>query len=755
MRKRFGRVAVVAALGALAMAMPALAGAEDAATTTRAAAPVPATAPARTWMKPGLEPAARAELLLRAMTLDEKFAMLHAPFAWPYKGAPVPEGAIGSAGYLAGNARLGIPALQETDASLGITNPFGFRMGQRLEIGSTALPSGLALAATFEPALAERGGAMIAGEARDKGYNVLLAGGINLARDPRNGRNFEYLGEDPLLAGVMGGAQIRGVQNRHIVSTVKHFSLNGQETNRFWANSVIEEGAHRESDLLAFEIAIEQGKPVSVMCGYNLVNGHDACSNDHLLNTVLKRDWKYTGWVMSDWATTHGWQDALNGLDQQQAEQEDAQVWFGPPLRQALTEGKVPQARIDDMVRRILRGMFAAGLFDDPPVKRATDYEANAQVSLAVAQDGIVLLKNEGGVLPLAASAKRILVVGGHAEAGVLSGGGSSQVIAPGGNRAYVHLGGEGQNSSYRGMLFHQSAPLAAIRERAPQAEVTFTDGRYPTEAARLAKAADVVVVFATQWMTEGEDVPDISLPSGQDALIAEVSAVNPRTVVVLETGGPVAMPWLSSVPAVLSAWYSGVKGGEAIGDVLFGKVNPSGRLPVTFPASIDQYPRVATPGRDLPKKVQFDVPYTEGADVGYRRFVPQGLKPLFAFGHGLSYTRFAYDDLKLVGGRTITASFTVRNTGAVAGKDVPQLYLSDQAGKVVCRLLGFKKVSLAPGESRRVTLTADPRLLADFDVARNAWKVAGGNYGVAVGRSAGDYVLASRIPVTGRSMIP
>nr|WP_240198222.1 glycoside hydrolase family 3 C-terminal domain-containing protein [Novosphingobium sp. P6W] len=731
-----------------------------AATATSAAADGPESsqstlAATRPWMAAGLTPAARTELLLREMTLDEKIAMLHAPFAWPYKGTPVPEGAIGSAGYLPGNARLGIPPLQETDASLGVTNPFGFRMGQRLEIGATALPSGMALAATFDPTLAEKGGAMIAGEARDKGYNVLLAGGINLARDPRNGRNFEYMGEDPLLAGVMGGAQIRGVQSRNIVSTVKHFSLNGQETNRFWANSVIEEGAHRESDLLAFEIAIEQGKPVSVMCGYNLVNGHYACSNSHLLNKVLKQDWKYPGWVMSDWATTHGWQDALNGLDQQQAEQEDEQVWFGEPMRKAVADGKVPLARIDDMTRRILRGMFTAGLFDNPPVKRETDYDANALVAREVAQDGIVLLKNEGGALPLSVSTKRILVIGGHAEAGVLSGGGSSQVIAPGGKRSYVQIGGEGQNSAWRGMLFHQSAPLAAIRERAPAAEVIFYDGRYPGEAARLAGQADVVIVFATQWMTEGEDAPDISLPSGQDAVIAAAASANPNSIVVLETGGPVAMPWLGSVPAVLSAWYAGAKGGEAIADVLFGKVNPSGRLPVTFPVSLDQYPRLDTPGRDLPKKVQFDVPYVEGADVGYRRFSALGLKPLFPFGYGLSYTKFVYGDLALHGGRTITASFTVHNSGTRAGKDVPQLYLVDRAGIETNRLLGFEKVALEAGETREVTFNVDRRLLADFDVATNSWKVAGGRYRVAVGSSAQDYSLTGQARISRQSLAP
>jgi len=714
-----------------------------------------AASPARPWMRPGQSPEQRAAQLLATMTQDEKFALLHAPFAWPYRGMPVPAGAIGSAGYLAGNGRLGIPALQETDASLGITNPFGFRMNQRIEIGATALPSGLALAATFDPALAEQGGAMIAGEARDRGFNVVLAGGVNLARDPRNGRNFEYLGEDPWLAGIMGGAQIRGVQSQHVASTVKHFSLNGQETNRFWANSLIDEAAHRESDLLAFEIAIEQGRPAAVMCGYNLVNGHDACDNDHLLNTVLKRDWKFSGWTMSDWATTHGWENAIHGLDQQQAEQEDAQVFFDGPLKQAVADGKVPMARIDDMARRILTGMFASGLFDDPPKPRPSDYEAHARTARAVEDDGIVLLKNEAGTLPLAARAQNILVVGGHAEAGVASGGGSSQVIAPGGKRAYVHFGGEGQNSAWRGMLFHQSSPLAGIRRNAPGSQVTYYDGRYPAEAARLAAKADVVVVFATQWMTEGEDVPDLSLPDGQDALIAAIAKANGHTVVVLETGGPVEMPWLAQVPAVVEAWYGGARGGEAIADVLFGKVNPSGHLPITFPASLSQYPRSDTPGRDLPPRVRFDVPYTEGADVGYRRFAPRGEPVLFPFGHGLSYTSFAYEGLSATGGKSIAATVTLRNAGQLAGKTVAQMYLTDRNGVAVRRLIGFAKIALAPGETRQITLKADPRLLADFDTATGRWAIAGGTYSIAFGASSIQLMATTKVKIAKQTLAP
>jgi beta-glucosidase len=703
------------------------------------------------WMNTKLSPDERAALLNKELTLDERIGLVHGPMAMPIFGTKTPDGAIGSAGYIAGIARLGIPALQESDASLGVTNPLNMRPGD----GATALPSGLALAATFNAKLAYDGGALVGGEARAKGFNVQLAGGVNLARDPRNGRNFEYLGEDPLLAGTLAGESIRGIEAQHVVSTVKHFALNGQETNRHWANSVIEEGAHRESDLLAFQIAIEKGQPGSVMCAYNLVNGDYSCGNDHLLNGVLKGDWAYKGWVMSDWGAVHSTGYAVKGLDQQSGEQLDDQIWFGAPLKAAVEKGEVPAARLSDMTGRILRSMFAAGLFDVPAVKSEIDYKAHAEVARKVAQEGIVLLKNRPGLLPLAKSAKTIAVIGGHADAGVLSGGGSSQVVAPGGAKVTIPMGGEGMMAAFRNQVLHPSAPLAAIRAEVPDAKVTFTDGRYIASAVAAAKAADVVIVFGNQWMGEGEDAPDLSLPEGQDALIAAVTAANPNSIVVLQTGGPVTMPWLDQAGAVVEAWYSGAKGGEAISDVLFGEVDASGRLPVTFPTSIDQYPRVAQPGLGLPEKTRFDVVYDEGADVGYRRFAATGQKPLFPFGHGLSYTTFRYANLKVTGGATLSVSFDVTNTGQRPGKDAPQVYLTNAAGKPVQRLIGFDKVDLKPGETGRVTVTADPRLLAAFDVAGERWSLKAGDYQVAVGASSADLALKGGAKIKARTIKP
>ncbi|MFV3073556.1 beta-glucosidase family protein [Niveispirillum fermenti] len=704
------------------------------------------------WRNPSLSPDERARLLVQELTLDERIGLLHGPMALSFPGGPpLPAGSVGGAGFIPGVPRLGIPALTETDASLGITNPGNVRPGDT----ATALPASIALAASFNAPLAYQGGVMIGREAAARGFNVLLAGGANLARDPRNGRNFEYLGEDPLLAGVLAGESIRGIQDQNIISTVKHFSLNGQETGRFHANSVIDEAAHRESDLLAFQIAIERGQPGSVMCAYNLVNGAYSCGNDHLLNKVLKGDWGYKGWVMSDWGAVHATDYALKGLDQQSGEQLDEQVWFGEPLKQAVAAGTIPETRLSDMAQRILRSMFAAGLFDGKPVKPEIDAAAHAAIAKQVADEGIVLLANAKGLLPLSPAVRTIAVIGGHADSGVLSGAGSSQVTATGGNARVVPVGGEGPQAMWGRQVFHPSSPLKALRAVLPDASITFNDGRYPAAAAAAAAQADIAIIFANQWMAEALDAYDLSLPQGQDALIDAVTAANPNSIVVLQTGGPVLMPWLDKVGGVIAAWYSGQKGGEAIADVLTGRVNPSGRLPQTFPASLDQFPRADLPGWGLPAKQQFDVVYDEGADVGYRLFAARDMKPLFPFGHGLSYTSFAYDKLRVRGGDTLTVSFEVSNTGAVAGKDAPQVYLADAAGTPLRRLIGFDKVELAPGEHRTVTVKADPRLLGHFDEAANKWQIKGGSYTVVVGPSAGVDSLSAKARVRAQRLKP
>ncbi|PZQ62981.1 MAG: glycosyl hydrolase [Sphingomonas taxi] len=655
-------------------------------------------------------------------------------------GTPIPPDAIKSAGYVPGVPRLGVPNLAETDASLGVSWVAGLRGPE----GATPLPSGAAMASTWNPALIRQGGATIGGEARAKGFNVLLAGGVNLVRDPRNGRNFEYLGEDPLLAGVLSGNQIAGVQSNNIISTIKHFAFNNTETARNIADSVISDKAARESDLLAFRIAIDIGQPGAVMCGYNRVNGKQACASDYLLNQVLKKDWGYKGFVMSDWGAVYGVEDAIAGLDQQSGAQLDKARYFEGPLLAKAAADPAYRARLADMNRRILYAIYAHGLDTHPATAGGTiDKEAGLAVARSVADEGIVLLKNERNMLPLARSVKRIAVIGGYADSGVLSGGGSSQVHMDKGPAAQVSLGGTGLLASITSEQYHRSTPpLVAIKALAKDAEVSYRNGFYLGEAVEAAKNADLVIMFANQWQTEGRDQPDMSLPRGQDALVAAVAAANPNTVVVLQTGSPVAMPWLDQVPAVVEAWYPGGRGGEAIAAVLFGDTNPSGRLPVTFPRSVDDLPRPRVPGMDRvdpefdkrelagpPIVADYDI---EGADVGYRWNARQGKKALFPFGYGLSYTSFAAPALAV---RGTSAQVTVRNTGQREGATLAQVYMTASPSGRHQRLAGFQKVWLKPGESKTVTIALEPRILADY--APDGFVMAAGAYTFAAGEDA------------------
>jgi beta-glucosidase len=698
-------------------------------------------------------PDERAAALEARMTDAERLRLLHSTFARPDRtGKPLPEGAIVSASHTPGIPRLGIPALRETDASLGVA----WVNGQRHD-GATALPSSLSLASTWDRDVARRGSALIAKEARAKGFNVLLAGGVNLAREPRNGRNFEYLGEDPLLAGTLAGETVRAIQAAHMISTVKHFALNAQETGRHVANAVLSDAAAHDSDLLAFKIAIEVGQPGAVMCAYNRYNGPHACQSQYLLSDTLKKEWRYPGFVMSDWGAARDVHDLLAGLDRQSGEELDDRFYFAEDLLAAAQTDRAMNARMRDAVRRVLRAMFAANLFDDPPTIEPLDVAAGSGVAREAAAAGIVLLKNDG-VLPLARSAQRVAVIGGYAHVGVMSGGGSSQVEPPAGPAMAFQ-----PTDTRRSMDIHPAPPLAAIRARLPKdARVRFNDGYSPTGAAALAADADIAIVFATQWMSEGLDASDLSLPQGQDAVIAAVATANPRTIVVLETGGPVLMPWLADVAAVLETWYPGSSGGEAIADVLFGDANPAGRLPITFPASLEQLPRpklddTPDPSRDVGSQSHalqgFDVDYDiEGADVGYRWFARTRAKPLFPFGHGLSYTRFSYSDLEVTGGDALRISFSVTNEGDRAGKDVPQVYAVDRAGTTGLRLIGWGNVALVPGETRRVEVVADPRVLGDWSTQRRAWQVREGVYIVNVGHASdradlsGQAALAARL---------
>jgi len=669
--------------------------------------------------------------------------------AIPLGDEPLPEGAIGSAAYYPAIPRLGIPAMQQSDASLGVSALGNIRPGDN----ATALASGLLLAATFNPQMAEETGKLVGREAFAKGFNVQLAGGANLIREPRGGRNFEYLSEDPLLTGIMAGHSVRGIQSEHVVSTVKHFAVNAQETGRVVVSSDLSEAAMRESDLLAFEIALEIGQAGAVMPGYNLVNGTWASENDFLLNKVLKGDWGYQGWVMSDWGATHSAaKAALAGLDVQSGANLDKQVWFDKPLREAVASGEVPQARIDDMVRRILRSLFAVGAIDYPARPGGDiDYMAHRLQAQREAEQGIVLLKN-ARALPLPKGAKRLLVVGAHADAGVLAGGGSSSVTPVGSLR----LPGVDFMGIATDKIYHPSSPLHAIRAESGSAEVDYASGEDVRKVTELAQKADAVIFFAEEWRSEALDAEGLALNDEQNQLISKLAAVNKNTVVVLETGGPVTMPWLDEVAAVLAAWYPGSGGAEAIAGVLFGRVNPSGRLPVSFPASEQQLPNpeqldpattTSMPG--VPVKgdivhINYDI---EGSDVGYRWYSRTQQTPLFPFGFGLSYTTFDWRDLKVTrNAAAIEASLTVTNSGERAGADVVQLYIQPKNKAYVPRLVAFARTELAPGESRVVTLTLEPKVIACWDTTQSAWQIAQGDYDIVAGRHAEDVSLQANL---------
>jgi beta-glucosidase len=698
----------------------------------------------------------RADELVAQMTLDEKLSLVvsHFPILSPQAAAlDMPM----CSGFTPGVPRLGIPAMRISDASLGVAHI----LDMRGEDEATALPSSLATGASFDPDLAFAGGAMIAGEARAKTFNVLLGGGINLTRDPWAGRNFEYLGEDALHSGVLGAAGVCGVQSRKIACTVKHYILNPQETGRMVVDGRIDEPALRESDLLAFEIAIERSRPASVMAAYNRVNGEYASENATLID-ILKSDWGFAGWLMSDWGATHSTQAAaLAGLDQESGfeldEKLNGEIYFTDKLRDAVAAGGVPVSRIDDMVARILTGMMASGAFDAPvpDAPQAIDYAANAEVAQRVAEAGSVLLRNQG-LLPLSRTLGRIAVIGGHADVGVPSGGGSSQVRSVGGAPIERSLD-SGDSSWFCRETYHASSPVDAIRSLNPQSQVSFADGEDRDAAARAAAQADVAIVFVNQWRTEATDLETLALPDGQDELIAAVAAANPRTIVVVQSGGAVLMPWLDQVPAVLAAWYPGQRGGEAVARILFGEVNPSGRLPLTFPASDDSSPRPLPPGldqmraRDAAREAgdataqiaPFEAVYDEGANVGYRWFEASGQVPLFPFGYGLSYTRFGYRDLQVIDGATPRVRLIVTNDGERSGADVPQVYVRavDAGGVATWRLAAFGRIELARGEARTIELELEPRAFARWKGA-DGWTVEAAEYPVAIGRSATDRVL-------------
>ena len=709
------------------------------------------------WMNAALSADERADLVLKEMTLEEKISLLHGTGMEGLSPmSPLAIHSNGGAGYVVGVSRLGIPDIQMTDAAYGV------RESGKNGRYSTALPANIAGAASWDPEAAYAYGGLIGRELRVQGYNMSLGGGVNIARELRNGRNFEYMGEDPILAGTMVGQLMKGEQAEHVIGDIKHYAVNDQESGRNAVNVHIDKRSMRETDLLAFEIGVRDAQPSAVMCSYNRVNGDFACENQYLLSEVLKKDWHFPGFVLSDWQGAHSTEKAsAAGLDHE----EPGEIFFGPQIKKAVESGKVSQAELNDHVHRILRSMFASGVVDDPPYRGVPDVLGGLAITQKIAEGSIVLLKNDSAILPLDASKLRsIAVIGAHSDVGMISGGGSAQVDPMGGNA--IMPPGKGQ-THWQDEIWFPTSPLKRIRAKAPSANVQYNSGADPAAAAALAKSADVALVFAYTWESEGMDLDTLSLPHNQDDLIAQVAAANPHTIVVLETGSAVTMPWADKVAGIFEAWYAGSRGAEALANLMFGDVNPSAKLPVTFPKSDADLPHamiVHPPPHSMSKDgdheawraiakglPSFDTTYDEGLKVGYKFYDAEGKQPLFPFGYGLSYTTFAYSDL--VFGSTdakngFAVTFKLSNTGTRPGAEVAEIYagLPASTGEPPKRLIGWSKVKLAPGESKEVTVPIDPLYISVFDTVKDSWQVVPGSYAISVGPSSRDLPLHANI---------
>ncbi|GCE14088.1 beta-glucosidase [Tengunoibacter tsumagoiensis] len=676
-------------------------------TTISVYTPLQANAQQRPWLNKALSADQRALLLLKVMTLTEKIDLLHG-VAGPYVGN------------VAANNRLGIPALHLEDGPAGVADGM---------TGVTAFPAPISVSASWDPSLMYQYGQATANEEAGKGVNIQLGPTVNILRIPQWGRSFESLGEDPYLTSQMAVSSIQGIQSQGVIATVKHFAANNQEYNRETISAAVDERTLHEIYLPAFEAAVKQGQVGSVMCAYNRVNTVYACENSELLNQILKQDWGFAGFVVSDWQATHSTQaSAQNGLD---LEMPDG-AYYNADLLKAVQSGRISRVTIDDHVLRILRMMFTFGLFDETakgsPNKNVMS-SAHTQLARTAAEEGTVLLQNAGQILPLKREqVKSIAVIG---EDGSLA--------AVGNGSAHVHLP-------------YLVTPLQGIQSaiQGNKIKVTYTSGK---KAAQLAKAADVAIVFVNDHEDEGSDRPDLSLPRGQDKLVQTVAQANPHTIVVLNTGAPVSMPWVHQVQGIIEAWYPGQEDGNAIASILFGDVNPSGKLPMTFPVH----------DTDVPAKTTVQYPgqhgvaqYNEGIFVGYRYYDQQQITPLFPFGYGLSYTTFAYSNLALSSPATATGQVAVNvditNTGTRAGSEVMQLYVGLPSGSVSEppeQLKGFKKVTLDAGQMQHVRFMLDERALSYWNVARHDWALAQGNCTISLGSSSRDIRLQGHFTIS------
>ena len=660
-------------------------------------------------MNPSLSPVSRAELLVHEMTLDEKILEIH---MMDTRDHPREVPAI---------ERLGIPALKITNGPAG-AGPGDARPTQP----ATALPSALALAASWDPQLANTFGRVAAEEVRARGEGLIEAPGVNIARVPQNGRNFEYFGEDPYLASQLSVQEIKGIQSQNVIAEVKHYAANNQENARKTINEVVDERSLREIYLPAFEASVKEADVGAVMCAYPSVNGQFGCENMHLLKEILRDEWNFKGFVQSDYTATHSAvPSAMAGLDlAMKPDHYDAE------MKAAVTSGRLSESFVDAMLIRRFSQMLRFGLFDHTPTPTPIPAEKDGAISREIAEQCAVLLKNSGKQLPLdARSLHSIALIGPYASAAHTGGGGSSAVTP-----------------------LYTVSPLDGIRKRVGAGvKVVYTEGRDAASAAALARSADVALVMVGNKDREGQDRSNLSLPDSQNQLVASVAAANPHTVVVLKTGGAVLMPWLDQVPAVLEAWYPGEEDGNVVADLLFGYANPSGKLPLTFPKAENDTP-AHTP--EQYPGVNGTAVYSEGLQVGYRWYDAQAVTPLFPFGFGLSYTSFAFRNLKVPArvnsNAAVRVSFDVTNTGSRAGADVAQVYVASPvaAGEPPKQLKGFVKVILRPGQTEHVAVTLDARSFSVWDIAGKRWRGVNGNYEILVGDSSRDLPLHGKITV-------
>lgn len=703
------------------------------------------------WSDASLSPDQRVDLVLKEMTLDEKISLVHGVGAHFFR-PPESDGTVDGTSAI---PRLGIPAIRMADSSYGVTH--GAATGRY----STALPNNLAAASSWDPDTAFQYGALIGRELRDQGYNMSQSGGVNLTREPRGGRTFEYQGEDPLLAGTLAGNFVRGVQSEHVIGDLKHYAINDQESGRNSLNANIGKRAMRETDLHAFEIALGISDAGAVMCSYNRVNGEFACEDSYLLSDVLKKDFHFNGFVLSDWGGTHSTVKASHaGLDMEQPHE----LFFGDALKKAVASGEVSEQELNDHVHRVLRSIFVTGLFDYPVARQVPDVEEGYRIVQQIAEKSIVLLKNQNGLLPLSERTHSVALIGGHADVGVLTGGGSGQVDPPGGSPVPPPPPHDIFTAVFR-PAWMPSSPLRALTAKMPSTKISYTSGDDLARAAVAARAADVAIVFAYQWESEAIDLSTLDLPPDQNKLIETVVAANPRTIVVLETGSPATMPWLDKVASVVEAWYPGIRGAEALANVLTGSVNPTGKLAVTFPKSDADLPHpklVLPPAQSLPdfNHIQgddsnifgvlfqalppFQINYDEALKVGYKWYDAEKKPVLFPFGFGLSYTTYAYSGLSVTPGESTQVSFTLKNTGKRAGTEIAQIYVSlpDASGEPPKRLVGWARVELRSGESKQVSVSVGRDRLTVYDEASDSWKLVPGTYVVRVGGSSQDLPL-------------